>query len=92
MNLEFIDKVLSKYKGYIDTEIVFQAIDALPEGYKCPEGREKPWGTNHAVLMGKDVIKEPFAVYMQGGLTYSYGKLGIKSAISFLEKENLLKK
>lgn len=59
---EFIDKVLSKYKGYIDTEIVFQSIDALPKGYKCPEDREKPWGTNHAVLMGKDVIKEPFAV------------------------------
>ena len=28
-------------------------------GFTCPEGREKPWGTNHAVLMGKDVIKEP---------------------------------
>lgn len=34
----------------------------LPEGFTCPEGRVKPWGTNHAVLMGKDVIKEPFAV------------------------------
>lgn len=42
--------------------MVFQSLDALPEGFTCPEGRVKPWGTNHAVLMGKDVIKEPFCV------------------------------
>ncbi|MBO5271542.1 MAG: nucleotidyltransferase [Muribaculaceae bacterium] len=59
---EFNDAVLSKYKGHIDVDVVFQSIDALPEGYKCPEGREKPWGTNHAVLMGKGTINEPFAV------------------------------
>ena len=57
---EFRDKVLSKYEGHIPTELVFQSIDALPEGFTCPEGREKPWGTNHAVLMAKDVINEPF--------------------------------
>ena len=43
-------------------ELVFQALDNLPEGFTCPADRVKPWGTNHAVLMGKDVIKEPFAV------------------------------
>ena len=59
---EFRDKVLSKYQGHIETCVVFQSIDALPEGYTCPADREKPWGTNHAVLMGKDAIKEPFAV------------------------------
>ena len=57
---EFREKVLSKYEGHIPTELVFQSIDALPEGFTCPEGREKPWGTNHAVLMAKDVINEPF--------------------------------
>ena len=59
---DFCDKVLSKYEGHIPTELVFQAIDNLPEGFTCPAERTKPWGTNHAVLMGKDVIKEPFAV------------------------------
>lgn len=59
---EFREKVLSKYEGHIATEVVFQSINALPVGYKCPEERLKPWGTNHAVLMGKDVINEPFAV------------------------------
>ena len=59
---DFRDKVLSKYEGHIPVELVFQAIDDLPAGFTCPADRAKPWGTNHAVLMGKDVIKEPFAV------------------------------
>ena len=59
---DFRDKVLSKYEGHIPTELVFQAIDDLPEGFTCPADRAKPWGTNHAVLMGKNVINEPFAV------------------------------
>lgn len=59
---DFRSKILSKYENHIPVEIVFQSIDALPDGFACPSGREKPWGTNHAVLMGKTVIKEPFAV------------------------------
>ncbi len=54
--------ILSKYEGHIPVEVVFQSVDSLPEGYVCPEGRTKPWGTNHAVLMGRDAIHEPFAV------------------------------
>ena len=59
---DFRDKVLSKYEGHVPVELCFQSLDALPEGFTCPEGRVKPWGTNHAVLMAKDVIKEPFCV------------------------------
>lgn len=59
---EFREKVLSKYEGHIPVELCFQALDDLPEGYTVPDGRVKPWGTNHAVLMAKDVIKEPFCV------------------------------
>ena len=59
---DFRDKILSKYEGHVPVEVVFQATDKLPEGYTCPADRTKPWGTNHAVLMGKEVIKEPFAV------------------------------
>lgn len=47
----------------IEVEYVFQELDsALPVGYTVPEGREKPWGTNHALMMGAAVIGEPFAV------------------------------
>lgn len=59
---DFREKILSKYEHLIPVELVFQSLDKLPAGFVCPEGRVKPWGTNHAVLMGKDVIKEPFAV------------------------------
>ena len=59
---DFKEKILSKYEGHIPAELVFQSLDALPEGFTVPEGREKPWGTNHAVMMAKDVIKEPFCV------------------------------
>ena len=59
---QFRTQILSKYQGQVPCELCFQALDALPAGFTVPEGRQKPWGTNHAVLMGKDVIKEPFCV------------------------------
>lgn len=59
---DFRDKVISKYEGHVPVEVVFQDVKNLPEGVEVHPGRTKPWGTGHAVLMGKDVIKEPFAV------------------------------
>ncbi len=59
---DFREKILSKYEGHVPVEVVFQSTDKLPEGYTCPADRTKPWGTNHAVLMGKEAINEPFAV------------------------------
>lgn len=59
---EFRDKIISRYEGHVPVEVVFQDIDNLPEGFKTPEDRTKPWGTGHAVLMAKDTIKEPFGV------------------------------
>jgi hypothetical protein len=59
---DFKEIVVNKFKNLIDVEIVFQNINNVPAGSKYNPEREKPWGTNHAVLMGKDVIKEPFAV------------------------------
>ena len=59
---DFREKVLSKYADKIPCEVCFQAIDKVPEGYSFNPERVKPWGTNHAVLMGKDCIREPFAV------------------------------
>ena len=59
---QFRSQILSKYEGRIPCELCFQSIDSLPAGFAVPEGRQKPWGTNHAVLMGKEVIHEPFCV------------------------------
>lgn len=54
--------VLSKYEGKVACELCFQSIDKVPEGCSYNSERTKPWGTNHAVLMGKELIHEPFAV------------------------------
>ncbi len=59
---DFKRLVGQRIEKLIDVEYVFQELDKLPEGYTVPEGREKPWGTGHAILCCKDVIKEPFAV------------------------------
>jgi len=58
---DFKARFESKLNGKIEIEYVYQEINKLPEGFELPQGREKPWGTGHAVLMAKDVIKEPFA-------------------------------
>ncbi|MDD5921950.1 MAG: sugar phosphate nucleotidyltransferase [Eubacteriales bacterium] len=47
---------------FLRTEFVYQDMDDLPEGFSVPEGREKPWGTCHAVLSARNVIEGPFAV------------------------------
>jgi len=59
---EFREKIVKKYEQKIPVELVFQELDKMPEGFTPPPDRVKPWGTNHAVMMGKDVIHEPFAV------------------------------
>ncbi len=59
---DFNEKILSKYKGHIPVEVAFQSLDDVPEGFTVPEGRTKPWGTNHAIRAARNVIDEPFAV------------------------------
>lgn len=59
---DFKTVVVNKFKDLIEVDVVFQDIAKVPEGCTYHPEREKPWGTNHAVLMGKEVINEPFAV------------------------------
>ena len=58
----FREVVISKYADKVPCEVCFQSVDKVPEGCIYNPERTKPWGTNHAVLMAKDLIKEPFAV------------------------------
>ncbi len=62
----FADAFKAKFepllKGKIEVEYAYQELDNLPAGFKVPEGREKPWGTGHAIMMAKDLIKTPFAI------------------------------
>ncbi len=59
---DFKKVVVAKFADKIPVDIVYQELNKLPEGFTVNPERKKPWGTNHAVLMGKDVVKEPFAV------------------------------
>ena len=65
-------------------EYVFQELDRLPEGYSVPEGRKKPWGTGHAVLMVKDLVKEPFLVINADDY---YGKEGFRRLHDYMVQE-----
>lgn len=58
----FRETIGTRFTGKIDVDYVFQELDNLPEGFTMPEGREKPWGTGHAVLACKDTVTEPFVV------------------------------
>jgi choline kinase len=58
----FRERIGARYAGRVIVDYVFQSIDALPPGFAPPPGREKPWGTGHAVWCARDAVKENFAV------------------------------
>ncbi len=58
---EIIDNICGRLSG-VDVACVYQDFDSLPEFYRVPEERKKPFGTVHAVLCAREVINEPFAV------------------------------
>ena len=59
---DFKAVIVSHFAGRIPVDYVFQELANLPAGFTLPPDRKKPWGTGHAVLQCKDVVKEPFAV------------------------------
>jgi UTP-glucose-1-phosphate uridylyltransferase len=58
----FRTQVAAKYANRIAVDYAFQALDALPTGFALPAGREKPWGTGHAVWCARAALTGPFAV------------------------------
>ncbi|MEO6187723.1 MAG: sugar phosphate nucleotidyltransferase [Ginsengibacter sp.] len=70
-----------KLKGKIEVEYVLQEMDSYTEGFAIPKDRKKPWGTAHAVLCAKEVIKEPFAVINADDF---YGREAFQKAEKFL--------
>ena len=78
---DFRRVVLSKYADHVPCEVCFQGIDCLPEGFTRNPERTKPWGTNHAVLMAKDLIHEPFMVINADDF---YGKESFEVMAKFL--------
>ena len=58
----FREQIGARYAGRATVDYVFQSIDALPPGFTPPAGREKPWGTGHAVWCARDALDGNFAV------------------------------
>ena len=77
----FREKFDAKLAGKIEVEYVYQELDNLPAGFSLPEGREKPWGTAHAILVAKDVISEPFCALNADDF---YGRNAYKVMADFL--------
>lgn len=59
---DFREVFYEKLKNHVAVDYVMQEIWKVPEGVKVPEGRRKPWGTGHAILMADGTIDGPFAV------------------------------
>jgi len=58
----FRERIGRRLERRIETAYAFQELDALPEGFAVPAGREKPWGTGHAVLAAREAVAGNFAV------------------------------
>lgn len=58
---DFREIVGKRIEKKIDVDYAFQELDKLPKGFTVPDGREKPWGTGHAVLCCKGLVNQPFA-------------------------------
>jgi hypothetical protein len=69
----------------IEVDYVFQELDMLPEGFNLPEGREKPWGTAHAILVAKNAINEPFCALNADDF---YGFNAYKTMAEFLNNSS----
>lgn len=81
---EFVEMFEAKIQGRVQTEYVTQEMDKFLGNFQIPEHRTKPWGTAHAVLCARDVIKEPFAVINADDF---YGKDAFEKCVAFLTNE-----
>lgn len=82
---DFKELVGDRISKKVKVEYAFQETDNLPEGYVCPETRQKPWGTGQAILSCRDIVKEPFAVINADDF---YGKTAFKVMFEELKKQN----
>ena len=80
---EFKSKITDKYEGQIQVEFAFQDLNDLPDEFTCPEGREKPWGTGHAILSARNVINEPF-VAINGANNFSMVAFQLDKTLSII--------
>ena len=82
---QFRQTIGRRMERQFDVDYVFQELDVLPEGFSIPEGREKPWGTGHAVACCRGVVQGPFAVINADDF---YGAGAFRAIYDFLASEH----
>ncbi len=80
----FKNNLTNKVSKHMEVEFAYQDMDDIPEGIKVPDGREKPWGTTHALLACRNIVKEPFAIINADDF---YGKDAYKVIYNFLKND-----
>lgn len=80
---EFKEHIGNRIAAIAPVEYVFQELDRLPAGFTVPKGREKPWGTGHAILCCAGVVDGAFAVINADDY---YGREGFRLLAEFLKK------
>ena len=81
MEADFHATIGSRIGSACQLRYAFQCLEDLPEGFTLPEGRQKPWGTAHAVWSARDLIDGPFAVINADDF---YGRGAFKALYDFL--------
>lgn len=82
---EFESQITNKYKDIIEVSFSIQDLNDLPNGFSCPDNRNKPWGTGHAILSASNIINEPFAVINGDDF---YGKESFQLISKFYNNDN----
>lgn len=82
---EFRKVVLSRYEGVVPTALAFQYLNDLPGGRTAPEGRQKPWGTGHAIWSARNRVDGPFLVVNADDF---YGMEAFSAMAGFLKKQS----
>lgn len=83
---DFKEVIGNRIEKIVEVAYAYQEKDDIPEPYRTKYAeRQKPWGTGHAILCCKDVVKEPFVVINADDY---YGKEAYKVAYQYLMSEN----
>ncbi|MBR2802935.1 MAG: nucleotidyltransferase [Erysipelotrichaceae bacterium] len=81
----FEEHLVKKIRPFIEVEYAYQDLSDLPEGVSIPEGRQKPWGTTHALLSCRKVLKDdPFIICNADDY---YGKDAFRKVMAYFNSE-----
>lgn len=82
----FREVVEPHFKGRIPLDYAFQALEDVPAGFTVPDGRQKPWGTAHAIRACRNLVKEPFGVINADDF---YGRDAFEGLARLLTRRNV---